>query len=153
MTGEPESGLFVQTVGEFVGARLAFASVGAPAGGIVPAVTVTGGVHVDRDQEHVAFAELAAPGIDAGAPRAQAYIVFLGHDAFGIVTQVTEVGYYRFGYITRVGVFSESPVRGAFARRIAAVAVVNQDLHCVWVWFEWVNVHDVYNNDRENFFQ
>ena len=47
MTGEPESGLLVQAVGEFVGARLAFASVGAPAGGIVPAVTVTGGVHVD----------------------------------------------------------------------------------------------------------
>ena len=46
----------VEAFGEFVGLGLAFACVGAPAGGGEPLDAVSGGVDVDADQDNILLA-------------------------------------------------------------------------------------------------
>ena len=57
----------VEGGGEGIGPGVATGGVGAPAGGVVPAVAVAGGVGMDGDDDDVVLAEPAAPGIDAAA--------------------------------------------------------------------------------------
>ena len=138
---QPEVRLSVQAVGQLVGTSLPFAGVGAPAGGVVPAVAMTSRVYVDGDNQDVALAQFAAPRIDSRTPCAQADVVYFGHDALCIVAQVAEVGHDCFGDFPRPGVLTEATVWGAFARCVAAVTVVNQNLclfHCSWFSGFWL---------------
>ena len=51
MAGEVVPGGFVQAGGQFVGETVAVVGVAAPAGGVVPFLAVSGGVHVDGDDD------------------------------------------------------------------------------------------------------
>ena len=129
MTGEPEAGLFIQAVGQFVTSRLAFASIGAPAGGIVPAVTLAGGIHVDGHQEDIAFAQSVAPAVRPVASGAEANVIFLRHQQFSVVAKVFTVGHDGTGNFPCPGIFPESAIRGALTGRVHSVTIVNQDFH------------------------
>ena len=60
-----------------IGPGVATGGVGAPAGGVVPAVSAAGGVGVDGDDDDVVLAEPAAPDVDAAAALGQGDVPFL----------------------------------------------------------------------------
>ncbi len=62
-----EFGSFVEAGGQSIGQGVSPGGVGAPAGGIVPAVAPAGGVGVDGDEDDVVPAEESAEFIDAAA--------------------------------------------------------------------------------------
>ena len=134
MTRKPKACLFVHTVGQLVAGGLAAAGVGTPAGGIVPTVAFASGVHVDGNAEDISFAQPVTPTIHAVASGAQANVVLFGHQKFCVVAQVIDVGYDGTGNFPRPGVFPEPAVRRAFPRSVAAVSIVNKNLHFLVVF-------------------
>ena len=74
----------VEAGGEGIGPGVAMGGVGAPAGGVVPAVAVAGGVGVDGDEDDVVLAELAAPLVHAAAALGQGDVPFLRDKEFGV---------------------------------------------------------------------
>ena len=132
LAGEVDLGGLVEAGGEGIGPGVATGGVGAPAGGVVPAVAVAGGVAVDGDEEDVVFAQLAAPLVHAAAALGQGDVRFLRDKEFGVEAEGEEAVHDAGGDEAVPGVFPELPVGRAFARRLDAVAVVDEDFHS---WF------------------
>ena len=57
-------GSAVEAVGKTVAGGLAGGSVAAPAGGVVPLAIGAGRIDMDGNEDHMVFAQAAAPGID-----------------------------------------------------------------------------------------
>ena len=74
----------VEGGGEGIGTGGTWSGVGTPAAGGEPAVTVTGGVAVDGDEEDVVFPQLAAPLVHAAAALGQGDVRFLRHQERGV---------------------------------------------------------------------
>ena len=119
----------VEGGGEGIGLGVATGGVGAPAGGVVPAVSAAGGVGVDGDDDDVVLAEPAAPGIDAAAALGQGDVRFLRDKELGVEAEGEEAVHDAGGDEAVPGVFPEHPVGRALARRLDAVAVVDEDFH------------------------
>lgn len=96
----------VEAGGQGVGVGVAPCGVGAPAGGVAPAVTA------------------AALG--------QGDVPFLRDEEFGIEAEGEEAVHDAGGDEPVSGVFPEPPIRRALARCLDAVAVVDEDFHS---WF------------------
>lgn len=129
MAGEVGLGGGVEAGGEGVGPGVAAGGVGAPAGGVVPAVTVAGGVGMDGDDDDVVLAELAAPGIDTAAALGQGDVPFLRDKEFGVEAEGEEAVHDAGGDEAVPGVFPDHSVGRALARRLDAVAVIDEDFH------------------------
>ena len=74
LAGQVERGGFIEACGEGIGPGVAPRGVGAPAGGIVPAVATAGGIGVDGDEDDVAGAEDLADGVYAAAALGDAIV-------------------------------------------------------------------------------
>ena len=129
LAGEVGLGGGVEAGGEGIGLGVATGGVGAPAGGVVPAVSAAGGVGVDGDDDDVVLAEPAAPGVDAAAALGQGDVPFLRDKELGVEAEGEETVHDAGGDEAVPGVFPEHPVGRAFARRLDAVAVVDEDFH------------------------
>lgn len=132
VAGEVDLGGLVEAGGEGIGPGVATGGVGAPAGGVVPAVAVAGGVGMDGDDDDIVLAEPAAPGIDAAAELGQGDVPFLRDKEFGVEAEGEEAVHDAGGDEAVPGVFPEHSIGRALARRLDAVAVVDEDFHC---WF------------------
>lgn len=136
LAGEVGLGGGVEGGSEGIGPGVSTGGVGAPAGGIVPAVAPAGGVAVDGDEEDVVFAQLAAPLVHAAAALGQGDVRFLRHQERGVEAEGEEAVHDAGGDEAVPGVFPDHSVGRALARRLDAVAVVDEDFHgwsCVWV--------------------
>jgi len=80
LAGKVEAGGFVEAGGKGIGTGVAAGRVGAPAGGIVPAVAPAGSVGVDGDEDDVVFAEAPAEGVDAAAALGQQDVFLFGDE-------------------------------------------------------------------------
>lgn len=129
LAGKVEAGGFVEAGSEGIGPGVAPRGVGAPAGGIVPAVATAGGVGVDGDEDDVASAEGLADGVDAAAAFGEGDVFALRHEELGIVAEVGEGGDNPGGNQPVLGVFAELPVGAALARSVHPVTVVDEDFH------------------------
>ena len=127
VAGEMAGGGIVEAGGQAVCQGIATGGVGAPAGGVVPAVAVAGGVGMDGDDDDVVLAEPAAPGIDAAAALGQGDVPFLRDKEFGVEAEGEEAVHDAGGDEAVPGVFPEHSVGRALARRLDAVAVVDED--------------------------
>jgi len=125
LAGQVEFGGFIEACGEGIGPGVAPRGVGAPAGGVVPAVAPAGGVGVDGDEDDVVPAEEAAM-------LGQRDVFLLGNEEGGVVAEVGEGGDDAGCDESVPGVFPEEPVGAVLARRVDAVAVVEEDFHS---WF------------------
>ena len=134
VAGEVGLGGGVEGGGEDIGPGVSSGGVGAPAAGGEPAVATAGGVAVDGDEEDVVFAQLAAPLVHAAAALGQGDVLFLRDKEFGVEAEGEEAVHDAGGDEAVPGVFPEHPVGRALARRVDAVAVVDEDFHsCFFV--------------------
>ena len=83
LAGKVAAGGLVEAGGEGVGAGVATGGVGAPAGGIVPAVAPAGGVGVNGDVEHVVLAQAPAVVAHAAAALGQRDVGLFGDEEGG----------------------------------------------------------------------
>ena len=120
---------FVEAGGQGIGLRLANSRKAAPAAGIVPFFAIAGSVDVEGDQEDLVEAEMLADLIDASAALGEGNVFTLGNQELDIEAQGHQLLPNAEGEVAVVGVFTEVPVRATFARRIIAVAIVEEDLH------------------------
>ena len=119
----------VEGGGEGIGPGVATGGVGAPAGGVVPAVSAAGGVGVDGDDDDVVLAEPAAPGIDAETALGQGDVRFLRHQERGVQAPGLKGGDDAACEEPVLGVFQETAVGAPLAPRLGPVAIVDEDLH------------------------
>ena len=124
VAGKEKFGGLIETGGEVVACGLATGGIAAPAAGVHPLLAVAGCVGVDGDQADVAFAKLAAPGIDALNAGAEGDVVFFGNKEGGVVAGESELFCYRCRDVAVEAVFQEAAVGAAFARGVAPVAGV-----------------------------
>lgn len=127
--GEVGLGGGVEGGGEGIGPGVSTGGVGAPAAGGEPAVTVTGGVAVDGDEEDVVFAQLATPLVHAAAALGQGDVRFLRHQERGVQAPCLKGGDDEAGKEPVLGVFQETTVGAPLALGVDAVAVVDEDFH------------------------
>ena len=121
MTGQDLEGGSTKTVGQFVSLRMAFARVAAPAGGVKPFVSASGGVHVDGNQTDVPAAQLGANAVDSLAAFGQGD-VFVFRDQQGSVEVFgLEGGHNSAGDFAVVRPFKETAVRRALSCSSPAV--------------------------------
>ncbi len=93
-------------------------------------MAVAGSIGVDRYQADISLTQLLAPGVDALGAGTEGDVVFFRCDQGGVEAAVLEMLDYCSCDFACVFVFPEYAVRGAFARGVAPVAVVDEDLHC-----------------------
>ena len=80
LAGQVERGGFIEACGAGIGPGVAPRGVGAPAGGIVPAVATAGGIGVDGDEDDVAGAEDLADGVNATAAFGEGDVLLFRHE-------------------------------------------------------------------------
>ena len=122
----------VEAGGEAVGRGVLGRGVGAPAGGVVPAVAFAGSVAMDGDEDDVLFAEGVAEAVDAVAALEEADVVVFRYQEFGVVALGLEGGDYAAGEKPVFGVFQEASIGAPLSLGVHSVAVVDQDFHS---WF------------------
>lgn len=144
VAGEVGLGGGVEGGGEGIGPGVSTGGVDAPAAGGEPAVASAGGVAVDGDEEDVVFAQLAAPLVHAAAALGQGDVRFLRHQERGVETEGEEAVHDAGGDEAVPGVFPDHSVGRALARRLDAVAVIDEDFHG-WscVWFSTPKLHKI----------
>lgn len=101
---------------------------GASAGG-EPAVTGTGGVAVDGDEDDVLAAQLSAPFVYTAAALWQGDVRFLGHQEDGVQAPGGECVHNAPGDDAVFAVFQQAAVGRTLAPRLGSVAIVDEDLH------------------------
>lgn len=89
LVGDVDLGSVVEAGGEAVGWSVLGSGVGAPAGGVVPAVAFASSVAMDGDEDDVLFAEGVAEAVDAVAALEEADIVFFRYQKFGVLRAET----------------------------------------------------------------
>ena len=129
VAGEMGPGGGVEGGGEGIGPGVATGGVGAPAAGGEPAVATAGGVAVDRDEEDVVFAQLAAPLVHAAAALGQGDVRFLRHQEGGVQVPGGEGVHDAPGDDAVFEVFQQAAVGRTLAPRLGSVAIVDEDLH------------------------
>lgn len=133
LAGQVERGGFIEACGEGIGPGVAPRGVGAPAGGIVPAVATAGGIGVDGDEDDVAGAEDLADGVYAAAALGEGDVLLLRHEELGIVAEVGQGGDNPGGNQPVPSVFAELPVGAALARSVHPMTIVDEDNHRFFV--------------------
>ena len=128
-SGEMGLGGVVEAGGEAVGRGVLGRGVGAPAGGVVPAVAFACSVAVDGDEEDVVFAVGVAEAVDAVAALEEANVFFFRDQEFSVVAPGLEGGDDAAGKEPVLSVFQETTVGAPLALGVDAVAVVDEDLH------------------------
>ena len=120
---------FVETGGQFVGERVPFAGVGAPAAGFHPLGAVAGSVAVDADDADFLNGQARLAGHAVGTVNSirQRDVGFLGCENLDIVA--TEPEMFRHGIDDDAVelVLPESAVRRAFAWSVDAVTGIEDD--------------------------
>ena len=132
LVGDVDLGSVVEAGGEAVGWSVLGSGVGAPAGGVVPAVAFASSVAMDGDEDDVLFAEGVAEAVDAVAALEEADIVFFRYQKFGVVALGLEGGDYAAGEKPVFGVFQKVSIGAPLSLCAHSVAVVDQDFHS---WF------------------
>ena len=122
-------GSAVEAVGETVAGGLAGGSVAAPAGGGVPLAIGSGRIDMDGNEDHMVFAEAAAPGIDPADTLGERDVFKLGYQDLGIVAERLHTGHHGRRDFTGVLVFAKASVGTAFAGRVAAMTGIDEDFH------------------------
>ena len=119
----------VETRGQFVGERVPFAGVGAPAAGFHPLGTVTGCVGVDADDDDTldGLSDLAAHAVGAVHSVRQRDVGFLGCENLDIVATETEMFGDGIDDDAVELILPESTVRRAFAWSVNAVTGIEDD--------------------------
>ena len=120
---------FVQARCQGVGLGLALGGKAAPAARIEPNLAVSGSVDVNGEENYLVVAEQLANGVYAPAALLQGDVFTLGNYELGVKAQGGESFPNQESEVAVVGIFAEVAVRAAFARRVKAVAVVEEDLH------------------------
>lgn len=129
VAGEVGLGGSVEGGGEGIGPGVSTGGIGAPAAGGEPAVAPAGGVAVDGNDNHIALAELATPGIDTAAALGQGDVVFLRYQERGVQAPGCEGVHDAPGDDAVFAVFQETAVEASLSLGVDAVAVVDEDLH------------------------
>ena len=129
MAGQLDLRSFIEAGGQGVGLRLAGSREAAPAAGVEPFFAVAGSVDVERDQEDLVGAKLLAELIDALAALGEGNVFALGNKELDVKVQGSQLLPDAEGEVAVVGVFTEMPVGAAFARRVDAMAIVEENLH------------------------
>lgn len=132
LVGDVDLGSVVEAGGEAVGRGVLGRGVGAPAGGVVPAVAFAGSVAMDGDEDDVLFTEGVAEAVDSVAALEEADVVVFGYQEFGVVALGLEGGDYAAGEKPVFGVFQEASIGAPLSLGVHSVAVVDQDFHS---WF------------------
>ena len=132
LVGDMDLGGVVEAGGEAVGRGVLGRGVGAPAGGVVPAVAFAGSVAMDGDEDDVLFAEGVAEAVNAVAALEEADVVVFRYQEFDVVALGLEGGDYAAGKKPVFGVFQEASIGAPLSLGVHSVAVVNQDFHS---WF------------------
>lgn len=135
VAGKVLTGLLVQAIGQLVREGVAVVGVAAPAGGVVPFLSVSGSVHVDAHDDGLLDGPSNLAGDFVGPAHAflQGDVFLFWNQEFGVIAAALEVLHYGSGDFTVVLVLPEASVRRAFASGIFAVAVVNQYFNLLWV--------------------
>ena len=127
LVGDVELGGVIEAGGEAVGRGVLGRGVGAPAGGVVPAVAFAGSVAVDGNEDDVLFAEGVAEAVDAVAALEEANVFFFRDQEFGVVAPGLESGDDAAGKKPVLGVFQETAVGTPLS--LGVDAVVEKNLH------------------------
>lgn len=122
-----ELGSFVKAGGQSIGPDVSPGGKGAPAGGIVPAVALSGGVGVDGDEDDVVFSQLAAPLVHAAAALGQRDVFRFGYEEGGIVAEVGQGADHTASNQPVPGVLPEYAIWAALARSFGAVAIFDKN--------------------------
>ena len=122
----------IEAGGEAVGRSVFERGVGAPAGGVIPAVTFASSVAMDGDEDDVLFTEGVAEAVDSVAALEEADVVVFRYQEFGVVALGLEGGNYAAGEKPVFGVFQEASIGAPLSLGVHSVAVVDQDFHS---WF------------------
>ena len=111
---------FVQAGGQFVGEGVAKVGVAAPAGGVVPAFAVAGGIYVDANDDGFLYgvANLASEVVGPAYAFFEGDVLFFGDQEFGIDASELEVFYNCSCNLAVVLVLPEASVGRAFARGV-----------------------------------
>lgn len=104
----------IEAVGETVAGGLAGGSVAAPAGGGVPLAIGAGRIDMDGNEDHMVFAQTAAPGIDPADALGERDVFKLGYQDLGIVAERLQTGHHGRRDFTGVLVFAKASVGTAF---------------------------------------
>ena len=129
LVGDVDLGGVVEAGGEAVGRGVLRRGVGAPAGGVVPAVAFAGSVAVDGNEDDVLLAEGVAEAVDAVAALEEAEVFFFRDQEFSVVVPGLEGGDDAAGQEPVLGVFQETAVGAPLSLGVDAVAVVDEDFH------------------------
>lgn len=121
----------VQAGGQGVSASFASGGIAAPAAGFHPLLAIAGGIHVEGEENHLIAAELLAERIGPAAALREGDVFALGYQEAGIDSKNCEAFVDLSGEEAVVGIFAEEAVRALFAGGVEAVAVVEEDDHCV----------------------
>ena len=122
-------GGIIEARGQGICARLARRGVAAPSAGVEPVPAVSGGIDVERQQDHLVTPELVADSVDTAAALGKGDVFPLGHQVLSVQPPEGELLFDAYGEVARVGVFAEVAVGAALARGVEAVAVVDKDSH------------------------
>ena len=129
LAGEVELCCFIQACGEGIGPGVAPRGVGAPAGGIVPAVATASGIGVDGDEDDIVLAQKSANLIDTPASFGQWDIGEFWHEQLGIVAKVGQGRNYPGSNQPVPGLFPKDAIGAALTRSLGTVTVINKDFH------------------------
>ena len=122
-------GSTIKTVGKTVAGGLTRGSVAAPAGGGVPMAIGAGRIDMDGNEDHMVFAQAAAPGIDPADSLGERDVFKLGYQDLGIVAERLQTGHHGRRDFTGVLVFAKASVGTAFAGRVSAMTGIDEDFH------------------------
>ena len=122
-------GSTIKTVGKTVAGGLTRGSVAAPAGGDVPMAIGAGRIDMDGNEDHMVFAQAAAPGIDPADSLGERDVFKLGYQDLGIVAERLKAGHHGRRDFTGVLVFAKASVGTAFAGRVSAMTGIDEDFH------------------------
>lgn len=129
VAGEDFLGRFAKTVGKSVALSLSRRSVAAPAGDIVPAVAVSGGVDVNGDKADILPSNLFAEAVDTAATLVEGDAILFWYEKGSEEMFSLESGHDTGGDFTVVGIFQKTTVRGTLARGLDPVAIVDEYFH------------------------
>ena len=102
-------GSAVEAIGKTVAGGLAGGSVAAPAGGGVPLAIGAGRIDMDGNEDDIALAQAAAPGIDPADTLGERDVFKLGYQDLGIVAERLQTGHHGRRDFTGVLVFAKRP--------------------------------------------
>lgn len=112
-----------------VSGRVASGSITAPPTGFHPMLTVSCGIDMNGNQNHLIAPETLADLIGSPASLGEGDVFALGHQKPGVEAQGGELLLDAEGEVAVVGIFAEKAVGAAFAGRVEAVAVVEKHDH------------------------